>query len=582
MFYSKEVKISRRTWVWAYALIAAFVVLATAGGYRLDDYNFHKYDEFLVTPEAAAQKCIQELNSNGGGYPKKVSLYRFIEKTGEGISQEPEEVRRIYLYNQLMDALGSRSCYDKTVDTAWDSLHNFEFSEPVKVIWQDSGEVLFKSRGHRNVTYREHIYEAGSRENEDDKYRDLWLGFMKASSGKWYLSRFTNEAPYDWEGNEPLTVKNREYGQAFIEEASDGEIFRLFSMASAACLNSDTGRSGFLSPEELGGEDYLYFYLATLEAPEWEKAHDGEKKRYRFTDRQVGSRIWEYLGRDENYRNTVHEYSFPYGKNDTSAYEPEDWSSDFIVFTEKEIADTKIYRADGMKLVNRELLDNGMVLLEIEYREEETEGAGTTSGVSNVANHQILKLRVMEEGCRILSYQIVEPGRESEGNRILEEFDRMHWEDAVAVRCEYADGGSAPDITQRWMNSEEAEPVRQCIRNMALGKTVPMDLGDSVSIEAVPESMTIKAFLYIRVKSGGHERRYELYHGLEEGKSRLVLLVLNNRLAVGDGGTDGVSADVNGLPVTMEVLGQRGYLCDFDDSGAFEEMIDKVAERREE
>ncbi|WP_294144799.1 hypothetical protein [uncultured Clostridium sp.] len=572
MFYSEEVKIGRRTWVYIYALIAAFVVLATAGFHRLDDYNFHKYDGYLETPESAALKCIEELNSGDGKYPKKVSLYHFIEKTGKGTSQEPEEVRRIYRYNQLMDALGARSGYDKMVESAWDSLHNFEFAEPVKVIWQDSGEILFKSRGHRKVTRRDYSYHEGSKETEDDMYRDIWLGVIQASNGNWYLTRFTNEAPYDWEGNEPLTVKNREYGQAFIEEADNGEIFRLFTMASAACLNSDTARSGFLSPGELGAEDYLYFYLGTLEEPEWEAAHVREKKRYRFTDRQVGSRIWEYLGSDENYRNTVHEYSYPYGKNDTSAYEQEDWSSDSIVFTEEEISGMKLYSPDGMELVNRELLDNGMVLLEIEYRED----------ISPVTNYQRLKLRVMEEGCRILSYQIIDPGRESEGNRILEEVAWMPWDDAVAVRCEYEDGKDEPEITQRWMNSEEAEPVRRGIRNMALGKTVPMDLGDAVSIQAVPASIMIKEFLYIRVKSGGHERRYELYHGLEEGKSRLVLLVLDNRLAVGSSGDAGVSADINGLPITMEVTGQRGYLCDLDDSGVFEEMIEKAVERREE
>lgn len=568
MFYSEEVKIGRRTWVYIYAFIAAFVVLATAGFHRLDKYHFHKYDRYLETPESAAQKCIEELNSGDGKYPKKVSLYHFIEKTGKGTSQEQEEVRRIYRYNQLMDALGASSGYEKTVELAWDSLHGFEFAEPVKVIWQDSGEMLFKSRGHRKVTRRDYSYHEGSKETEDDMYRDIWLGFIQASNGNWYLTRFTNEAPYDWEGNEPLTVKNREYGQAFIEEAENGEIFRLFTMASAACLNSDTARSGFLSPGELGAEDFLYFYLGTLKEEEWEAAHVKEKKRYRFTDRQVGSRIWEYLGRDENYRNTVHEYSYPYGKDDTSAYEQEDWSSDSIVFTEAEISDMKLYSPDGMKLVNRELLDNGMVLLEIEYRED----------ISHVTNYQRLKLRVMEEGCRILSYQIIAPGRESEGNRILEEVAWMPWDDAVAVRCEYEDGKDEPEITQRWMNSEEAEPVRQCITNMALGKTVPMDLGDAVSIQAVPASMMIKEFLYIRVKSGGRERRYELYHGLEEGKSRLVLLVLDNRLAVGSSGADGVSADINGLPITMEVTGQRGYLCDFDDSKAFEEMIQKAVE----
>ena len=71
------------------------MVLATAGFHRQDDYNFHKYDGYLETPESAALKCIEELNSGDGKYPKKVSLYHFIEKTGRGTSQESEEAEPV-------------------------------------------------------------------------------------------------------------------------------------------------------------------------------------------------------------------------------------------------------------------------------------------------------------------------------------------------------------------------------------------------------------------------------------------------------------------------------------------------------
>lgn len=546
--------------IWPYILVAAVVVLAAVASVVISRYRyFHRYDEFFIQPEIAAEKCIREVNNNTSKYTDEASIYYYLKHRGKKASEESLEIRKLFVYNQLLEGYNSFDSYGKLAEQTLWNLRDYTFSDPEKIIWEKNGTVYFKAQGSWENQYREEANNLTSKLITEYQYDDLWTGFVKAANGNWYLSAFTYIPPYDWAGNEPLTEKNKEYGERFLEQVSEDEIYRLFSLASATQLTGQEWHRGFESPIELGWENFLNLFFASLNESEKEEAYDNDKECYRFTEEQIGRRVWEYLGRDENDKSAVKYDGFPHGSQLLADYIPEDGERETCEFPVQRLLDVKAYATDGMKLTNKELKENGVVLFEIDYQAR----AGEEDQEAPETNHQILELRAMEQGCRILSYQVIDEAHESEGNRLIEEFAWKQWNLVLPAHYSYENGTDEPEITRKQLTSDYGA-ARQCIQSMALGKTI--------STTEFPESAIVTDSISIEAESNGYKRVYDLYNMEAEGKNYLLIQAYGIELAIGNSGV-GVSVTFDGIPVTQSVTSQREILCEYEDSHLLRDTV---------
>ena len=79
----------------------------------------------------------------------------------------------------------------------------------------------------------------------------------------------------------------------------------MFVHASAMKLNDNLGWDGFHSPSELGWKAYLDFVLGSFDEAELAAAYDETLKSYIFTENEIGSYVWQYLGDDEYENNAT-------------------------------------------------------------------------------------------------------------------------------------------------------------------------------------------------------------------------------------------------------------------------------------
>lgn len=300
----------------AVAVIAAIAVIAWL--WRSD--YIHRYEEYLDRPETAAMKCIEEINGDNEEYPFNISLFRYMKYRGSKAQEESNELKQIYVFNQVLEKYKSRDSFENLVEETLWVLRDYTFQEPERIVGENDQSILYKSQGYYVEKRREDPNNSTSRLITETHCEDLWLQFNQAADGNWYLTKFTYLAPYEWMGNEPLTEKNRECGAEFVGRVSEEEIYRLFYMASATQLNDVRWQRGFQSPRELSWEDYVYFYFASLDESEKAAAYDSENKCYRFTKEQIGRRVWEYLGKDENDKNAAESGGYPHGSIELEDY----------------------------------------------------------------------------------------------------------------------------------------------------------------------------------------------------------------------------------------------------------------------
>lgn len=555
----------KKQWI---KILAAILILAAIGaGYAAYRYQkAHQYDEFLVNPEAAAGRCIRAVNEDEKEYPLEASLYSYMKYRRNKSTEEPPELRQMYILNKMKEDMGSIDGYKKRVEDVLWSLRYYTFSEPEKIIQEKENEVWFKSQGTYIEEHRAEMNNLTSELIKEYQYDDLWLRFNRASNGNWYLSNFTSAPPFDWAGNEPMTEKNREIGPSFAEQLSEEEIYHMFYMASAAQLNSDGWQRGFGAPYELGWENFLNFFFASLDESEKAEAYDEEGDCYRFSEEQIGRRVWQYLGEDENDKDATKYGGFPHGGQLLYEYKSEE-EPELFEFERKQIEETKTFDTDGMKLIKKEVLDSGMVLLEIAYQEKTDEESQDT--IEPVKNRQILKVRPMEQGYRLLSYEIIEPGRESEANRIPGEFIWKNWTQVVASRYSYEEGEEEPTSDSRRLTGDYQD-IREYLGNLTFGKMV--DSGK------LPETAKLIGSLGIEAKSGDLSRVYGVNQFEAEGKNYMVLESMDTELAIGSAGS-GISVSLNGVPLTQVMKNRRELVCEFEDGALFLDMLKDMMEQ---
>lgn len=541
----------KKKWIMAAAGALAVVGMVTA----IRWFDSHKYDDYLNQPGDTVQKCIETLNLGSTVYPEEASLFTYMKNRRNKISEEPGELIRMYTYNRLLKGTGSFDSYEQILeDTLW-HLRDCSFSDPQMIIPEKDGEVYYK------VTAK-----------DEETNRDLWLRLNQAGNGKWYISKFTDIYPDDWNGNAPLTENNKEWGEKFINTASDADICRMFSLVSASQLNSDDWNRGFSSPHQLPWEDFLCFYFASLSTEERNEAYNDETKCYRFTREQIGRRVWQYLGSDDYDRSALAPYGFPHGGMQTLAeYAAEDGEEEVeegeevYDFPEQLVSEIKTFDTSYMTVTNKEVLDNGKVLLEIDYRNDGKE--------PQQINHQTLELRVLEQGYRYLSYSIIDQEHASEANRILEDFAWREWNLVTANHCTYKDGVEEPEITGNRLPSDYQD-ARDIVTSMALGEVIPY--------EELPDSARIIDALIIEAVSGDHKRNLEMYSIDNDGQSLLLLRTYNVDLVVGGngGGGGGISFSINGNSISQAISGEKYVLCIYEDAPKFQAAVQKLIENK--
>lgn len=238
------------------------------------------------------------------------------------------------------------------------------------------------------------------------------------------------------------------------------------------------------------------------------------------------------------------------GRNQDTIYE----------FPEQKLLDTKTYDTSCMKLTGKKVLEDGVVQLEIAYQEVAgEEGAQEPS----VTNRQVLRLRVMEQGLRLLSYSVIDPDHEPEANRLLEDFAWKQWNVIMPCQYTYEDGAEEPK-TESVSLSSNYDAARECIQNITLGKTISGD--------RILESGKLTASLSIEAESGGQKRVYNLKNLEADGREYLYLQSFNTDVVVGDSG-NGVSVSFDGIPITQAITKQSEILCEYSDSQLFKDMV---------
>jgi len=266
-----------------------------AGIHIYRNYENHRFDKYLASPEDAVEQCIKEIGSGRNTFPQDVSIYKYVKQKGKNAGAEPEGLVNLYNENLILDKTSSPDRYSEVVErTLWE-LRYCSFSESEKIIQSAEDEVYYRVKAS-NEKYNE----------------ELWIRLNQASNGLWYISQFTNRQPYSWDGNAPLSEKNKEFGETLIQNITDEEICRMFVHASAMKLNDNLGWDGFHSPSELGWKAYLDFMLGSFDETELATAYDETLKSYIFTENEIGSYVWQYLGDDEYENNALGSYGYPH------------------------------------------------------------------------------------------------------------------------------------------------------------------------------------------------------------------------------------------------------------------------------
>lgn len=333
-------------------IIIALAGAIAAGLHVYRNYEKHRFDRYLVSPEAVVEQCIKEIESESKTFPLKVSIYKYIKQKGKNGGAEPERLENRYNENLILRAAGSPDCFDAVVKSTLSLLRDYDFSEPEKIIQDAEDEVCYRVKA--------------STENYN---QELWIRLNQASNGLWYISEFTNRRLYEWDGNSPLTEKDKEFGEKLIQSITDEEICRMFTDISTTQLNGNSAGEGFLSPSELEWEAYLDFMLGSFDEAELAAAYDETQKSYIFTRNEIGNYVWKYLGDDEYENSALGSHGYTDDNEIVDAYSIVKEGRKVYAFPEKRVRDIKTYHQASMRVTNKEVLENGRAVFAIAYED---------------------------------------------------------------------------------------------------------------------------------------------------------------------------------------------------------------------
>lgn len=512
-----------------------------AGIHIYRNYENHRFDKYLASPEDAVEQCIKEIGSGRNTFPQDVSIYKYVKQKGKNAGAEPEGLVNLYNENLILDKTSSPDRFSEVVErTLWE-LRYCSFSESEKMIQSAEDEVYYRVKAS-NEKYNE----------------ELWIRLNQASNGLWYISQFTNWQPYSWDGNAPLSEKNKEFGETLIQNITDEEICRMFVHASAMKLNDNLGWDGFHSPSELGWKAYLDFMLGSFDEAELATAYDETLKSYIFTENEIGSYVWQYLGDDEYENNALGSYGYPHTNDIAKEYIIMKNGKKVYAFPEERVLELKTYNQDCMRVTNKAVLENGRTLFEIAYEDTNAEPA--------VVNTQKMEVRAMESGYRYLSYVVIEPGKESEGNRILDEFAWKTWRIASVFHCIYEDGLEEPELKQRTKSSDFTS-MKDSFKQLKVG--------EELNIEELPENARLTDAWTIEAENNRVRRELEMYSFEAQGNGYLLLRTYFVTLTAG-GGNGSVSISINNTQVTQRAFGETYNLFYFDDNQLFQDTVLEV------
>ena len=526
-------------------LIVLGVAGTAAGIYAYLDYDKHKYDQDLASPETAIEKCLINMTAEGNQFVTDTNLYTYLSKQRKEAGPQSQRIADRYNQNLILEQVGSIDSFSEIVKiTAW-QLRYCEFSEPEKIIQDFDDEVLYRIKA-----------------SEEDYNQELWIRFNQAANGLWYISEFTNRPPYDWDGNSPLTEKNKEYAKQLIENITDDEIRTMAVWASAAGPSGDPEQSGFLSPSQLGWESYLNFMFGSLSEEELAAAYDAEAGCYRFTEAQIGSYIWTHLGDDEYENNALDSYGYPHGSHIAKEYIVTEEDGKYYTFTQEMVHAVKTFHPDCMVVTNREVLDNGRAVFEISYNNTDEATAPETT----VVNYQRLEVRAMESGCRYLSYTVIQPEQKLAGNRMIEQFIDKSWNMVSLYHFTYPEGSEDPE-TQSLRIIKDFSALRESLRQFKAG--------EAIDIDALPEDARIMNAWLMEAENGRERRMLELYNLKAGDHDYLLLRSYYLTLTAGNSGGS-MSVSINNTQITQNGYGEEYMLCYFDDHQMFQDIIMKV------
>lgn len=520
-------------------ILAIFFVAAAVIGIRQNrEAEEHKYDQYLVSPEMVLEQCLQNMGDQSNPFVETANLYRYFTKRIKEAGPQPPRIAELFNQNLLLEKTDSPYRFNERVRTTLWQLRYCEFSEPEKILLEYEDEVCYRVKAS-SPTYNQ----------------ELWIRMNQVSNGLWYVSEFANYPPYDWDGNAPLTEKNKVYAEKLIQEITDEDICQMFVHASAAKQTDRPGQKSFLSPAQLDWESYLNFTFGSMDEKELDEAYDEDTKSYIFVDRQIGLHVWNYLGSDEYENDALGSYGYPHGSQIAKEYSIR---KSIYSFPEEMVRGVETFHPEFMEVTNREVLDNGRAVFEIAYEDTESEPA--------IINRQRIEVRAMESGYRYLSYIVIEPGKESEGNRFIERFIERPWKTAGVQHCTYEAGNEEPTQRTRWLSSD-FDDLRESLRQLKIGA--------ELDIEDLPENARVMDVCAIESEYGRQTRKLDLYSFEADGQWYILVRTCYLTMTVGEG-SGSVSISINNTPISQQESGEEYVLCHLEDYQQFQDIVMEV------
>ena len=527
--------------------IGIAIILLLAGIFNYRNYTNHRYDEYLTSPEAVVVLCLEKIEAETKTFPQSVSLYKYMKWRGKEAGQESERLINLYNDNLILEEMDSPYCFSEIAKETLEMLPYCEVSEPEKIIQNTEDEVYYRVKiSHENYEVK------GTREAYDE---ELWIRLNQASNGLWYISMFTARRPEDWNGNTSLTEKNKEFGEALIQNIKDEEIYQMFTDISATQLNGNSDGKGFFSPVEW--EEwacYLDFLFGSYDKAKLAASYDETRDCYLFTSEEVGRYIWDYLGEDE-YENSALGPNGYYDNYFVSRYEIKKDGQILLAFPKERVLDIKTYHPDCMRVTRKEVLENGRTMFEIAYEDTSVEPA--------IINTQRIEVRAMNSGYRYLSYFIIEQGKESEGNRILAEFTGKEW---LTVKAQYyAYGGEAERPKRNFRGKfSDFDSLQNSLKQLKIGAEIKQ--------EELPKDAELISSFEITAKSNELQRRLEMCCLEVEGEFYLLLRTYYTILTAGEG--DGlITMSLGGNSFMLRPSEETVHWFHFKDYQSFQEIV---------